>query len=546
MNDTSPKLDHQALLRRASDTIERLERKLARMEQARREPIAIIGMGMRLPGGANDAASFWQLLYEGVDAVTEVPSERWDVDAYFDPNPDTPGKTITRWGAFLNDVDKFDPRFFGISPREAAAMDPQQRLLLEVSWEALENAGHASARLAGSATGVFVGMVGTDYATMALGDLAVLDGHLGTGTSRSIAAGRIAYAFGLLGPAVCVDTACSSSAVATHLACLSLRAGECDLALAGGSNLALLPDGFISASRGRMMSPTGRCRTFDASADGYVRGEGCAMIALRRLSDALEAGDNVLAVILASVTNQDGRSNGLTAPNGRSQEALLRAAVAESGVDPGAIGFVEAHGTGTSLGDPVEVQALGNVFAASHSHERPLMLGSVKTNIGHLEAVAGTAGLIKLVLALQHRTLPPQLHLRRPNPHIPWGLAAGDGSDGGHALAGRRGRPPARRGQLVRFQRHQLAHDSRRGAGRGRTAGGEPARPPREPVSAHTGSAGRACRAVRAAARRSAADDARRRRADREHRAYARGGAPRPGRLVDRRSRAEARRVAGG
>ncbi|HEV2131287.1 MAG TPA: polyketide synthase, partial [Longimicrobiaceae bacterium] len=377
MSTTSGQIDYRTLLKRAYDNLEEMQERLARAERARREPIAIVGMGMRFPGGGNDAASFWKILYEGIDVVAEVPRDRWDVDAFFDPDPDVVGKTYSRQGAFLDGIDRFDPHFFGISPREAAGMDPQQRLLLEVSWEALENAGHASPALTGSRSGVFVGMVGSDYAHLPGERIHEVDAYFGTGISRSIAAGRISYAFGMQGPAVAVDTACSSSAVATHLACLSLRAGECDMALAGGVNLMLIPGATISASRARMLSPTGRCQAFDASADGYVRAEGCAMLVLKRLSDAIADRDNILAVILGSALNQDGRSNGITAPNGQAQELLLRAALADAGVEPGKISVIEAHGTGTSLGDPIEMRALGAIFGKAHSPEHPLLIGSV-------------------------------------------------------------------------------------------------------------------------------------------------------------------------
>jgi acyl transferase domain-containing protein/acyl carrier protein len=417
MDSRSPAVDQRELLQRAYDTIERMQAQLA--GASRREPIAIVGMGVRFPGGAQDADSFWRMLRDGVDAVTEVPADRWDVDAYYDPDPDAVGRSYSRWGAFLEGIDQFDPGFFGISPREAAAMDPQQRLLLEVTWEALENAGHAAPALMGSSTGIFVGMVGSDYSMLGNSDFG-MDAYFGTGISRSIAAGRISYALGLRGPSMAIDTACSSSAVATHLACQSLRLGECDMALAGGVNVMLSPLGTVSASRARMMSFTGRCRAFAAAADGYVRAEGCAMIVLRRLSDAVADRDNILAVILGSAINQDGRSNGITAPNGHAQERLLRAALLDAGVAPGEVGLIEAHGTGTSLGDPIELRALGNVFGGAVERATPLLVSSVKTNIGHTEAVAGTAGLIKVVLALQHRTVPPHLHLDEPNPLIPW------------------------------------------------------------------------------------------------------------------------------
>jgi acyl transferase domain-containing protein/acyl carrier protein len=419
MSSPSGQIDYRALLQRAYDSLGEMQEKLARAERAQREPIAVVGMALRFPGGATDPESFWKILMDGIDVVTEVPPGRWDVDEFYDPDPDTVGKTYSRWGAFLEQVDQFDPQFFGISPREAAAMDPQQRLLLEVSWEALENAGHASDELAGSRTGVFVGMVGSDYGVIPKDTLNV-DAYFGTGISRSIAAGRISYAFGLQGPSLAVDTACSSSALATHLAVQSLRSGDCDMALAGGSNLILVPDGGVSASRARMMSFTGRCRAFDSGADGYVRAEGVVMVVLKRLSDAVRDRDHILGVVLGSVTNQDGRSNGITAPNGAAQELLLRAALADAKLDAADISLIEAHGTGTSLGDPIEMRALGNVLGEGHSPERPLLVSSVKTNIGHTEGVAGTAGLAKVLLALEHKRLPPHLHLREKNPHIAW------------------------------------------------------------------------------------------------------------------------------
>src|SRR5215208_230485 len=402
MSQDSQKNDYRALLQQALVSLDQLEAKLRTAEEAQHEPLAIIGMGIRFPGGGNDASSFWQLLLDGTDAISEVPPERWNVNQFYDPDPDATGKMYTRWGGFLKQVDQFDPQFFGISPREAVSMDPQQRLLLETTWEALENAGQASSKLSGSRTGVFVGMVGSDYANLKMisGGINDVDAYFGTGISRSIAAGRIAYTLGLHGPAVAVDTACSSSIVAAHQACQSLRLKECDMAIAGGVNLILEPSGSISTSRARMMSFNGRCKTFDATADGYVRSEGCAMIVLKRLSDAQADGDNILAVIMGTAVNQDGRSNGLTAPNAKAQEAVIRAALEDARLNPADVSYVETHGTGTSLGDPIEVRALGAVFSDGHTADSPLMIGSVKTNVGHLEAAAGIVGLVKVVLSL--------------------------------------------------------------------------------------------------------------------------------------------------
>src|SRR5690606_14152506 len=326
----------------------------------------------------------------------------------------------TRWGAFLDDVAHFDAQFFGISPREANVMDPQHRLLLEVTWEALEHAGYAPSSLAESMTGVFVGMVGSDYAHLMAPYPMDYNMYSAAGFARSIATGRLSYGVGLRGPNVCVDTACSSSLVAVHLAVQSLRLGESDMALAGGVNLVLIPEGMVKTSRARMMSPTGRCRTFDAAADGYVRAEGCAIVVLKRLSDAIADRDRILGVILGSAINQDGRSAGITAPNGLAQEQVSRAAQADAQISAGEVSYVEAHGTGTPLGDPIEIRALANTYGREHTRESPLMVGSVKTNIGHTEAAAGIAGLIKVLLALQHRTIPPHLHLREPNPRIEW------------------------------------------------------------------------------------------------------------------------------
>ena len=419
MTDPKPQ-DTSELLKRALAAIDQLQTKLAQAEAAKHEPIAIIGMGCRFPGGADDPDGLWRLLVDGVDAVTEVPIERWDVSKIFDPDPDALGKTYTKWGAFLDGIDMFDAPFFGITPREATNLDPAQRLLLEMSWRALEDAGIPPPSIANTRTGVYVGLASLDY-LQHLSDLAgdMSDAYAVTGNSHSIAGGRISYFLGAQGPNISVDTACSSSSVAIHLAVKGLRAGESDLALAGGVNVTLLPGASIMTSRARMMSPTGRCHAFDASADGYVRAEGCGMIALKRLSDAQRDGDRIWAVIRGTAINQDGRSSGLTAPNGVAQEAVIRAALADARVAPKDIAFIEAHGTGTSLGDPIEVNALGNVFG-DRPADRPLVIGSIKANIGHTESAAGVAGLVKAVQALQHRLMPRQLLLENPNPMINW------------------------------------------------------------------------------------------------------------------------------
>jgi acyl transferase domain-containing protein/acyl-CoA synthetase (AMP-forming)/AMP-acid ligase II/acyl carrier protein/NAD(P)-dependent dehydrogenase (short-subunit alcohol dehydrogenase family) len=382
------------------------------------EPIAVVGMGCRFPG-ASGPDEFWRLLRDGVDAVTEIPADRWDVDAFYDKNPDAAGKMYTRRGAFIENVDQFDPGFFGIAPREANAMDPQQRLLLEVSWEALEHAGVAGDELANSETGIFVGISNSDYARLGEG-AATIDPYVGTGTSSSIAAGRLSYFLGLHGPCLAVDTACSSSLVAVHLAIQNLRDGECRTALAGGVNLVLHPASTIALSKLRALSPDGACRTFDDGADGYVRGEGCGVVVLKRLSDAVADGDRVLAVLRGSAINHDGQSNGLTAPNGIAQEGVIRRALSDAGIRPAQVSYLEAHGTGTPLGDPIEIVAAGAVLGKNRDSSKPLSIGSVKTNIGHLESAAGVAGLMKVVLSLQHSEIPPHLHFEKPNSHIGW------------------------------------------------------------------------------------------------------------------------------
>jgi microcystin synthetase protein McyG len=398
-----------------------LQAKLERLEQRSVEPIAIIGMGCRFPGGATGPDAFWEVLRNGVDAISEVPRDRWNIDEYYDPEPGAPGKMSTRYGGFVDAIDQFDPLFFGITPREAASMDPQQRLLLEVTWEALEHAAQNPDRLAGSPTGVFVGIAGIDFAQILLAsDSAKRDIYTASGASHAIAAGRIAYVLGLHGPCLSMDTACSSSLVAVHVACQSLRAGECTLALAGGANAILTPDTTVSLSKAGMMAPDGRCKSFDAGANGFVRGEGCGVVVLKRLSDARADGDRILALIRGSAINQDGRSSGITAPNGPAQEAVIREALGRAGVRPAEIQYVETHGTGTVLGDPIEARALGAVLRDGRPKDRPLLVGSVKSNFGHLEAAAGVAGLIKVVLALTHQEIPKSLHLVHRNPYIEW------------------------------------------------------------------------------------------------------------------------------
>jgi thioester reductase-like protein len=381
------------------------------------EPIAIVGVGCRLPGAPNPAA-FWQLLQNGGDAIQEIPADRWDVDRYYDPQPGVPGKMSTRWGGFISEVDRFDAGFFGISPREAERMDPQQRLLLEVAVEAIEDAGIPIDALSGSQAGVFVAIGNHDYCRLLTKDLAGITAYDGTGNTLCIAANRISYAFNLRGPSLVVETACSSSLVAVHYACQSLREQESNLCIVGGVSLMLSPEPNITYSHARMMAADGRCKTFDAKADGYVRGEGAGVAVLKRLTDAVQDGDRILAVIHGSAVNQDGLSNGLTAPNGPAQQAVIRQALANAGVNAHQISYVEAHGTGTSLGDPIEFKALKAVLMPDRPEDRPCWLGAAKTNVGHLEAAAGMVGLIKVALSLYHQEIPPHLHLQQINPYI--------------------------------------------------------------------------------------------------------------------------------
>ena len=422
---TNPMEDNEntTALKRALFALKDMRAKLDAVERAKTEPIAIIGMGCRFPGGANTPEAYWKILNEEIDVIREVPPERWNIDEFYDPDPNAPGKMYVRKSGFIDNVDRFEPQFFGISPREVTSMDPQQRILLEVAWEAIENAGIVPEALAGSQTGVFIGMSTNDYSGLQVkhGDLANFDAYVGTGTSFSVAAGRIAYVLGLHGPTLTMDTACSSALVAVHLACQSLRTGQASMALAGGVSLILAPEGTVSMSKSHALAPDGYSKTFDAAADGYARGEGCGVIILKRLSDAVAAGDNILALIRGSAINHDGRSSGLTVPNGQAQQAVVRSALEDAGgMDPLQVHFVETHGTGTQLGDPIEVRALAAALGKDRPKDQPLVLASVKANIGHLEAAAGMAGLIKVVLAFQNEKIPAQVHFREPNPNIDW------------------------------------------------------------------------------------------------------------------------------
>ncbi len=404
------------LAQRTQRALQEAHTQLNAVRQRQHEPIAIVGMACRFPG-ADTPEEFWELLRSGRDMIQEVPGTRWAIDDYYAPLPPTPGKMYVREAGFLDAVDQFEPLFFNISPREAASMDPQQRILLEVAWEALERAGIASAQLIDSQTGVFVGITENDYARFEA-NVEHYHAHAATGNGLHFAAGRLSYALGLQGPNLAVDTACSSSLVAVHLACQSLRLGECDLALAGAILLILTPDVMVGTSQLQAYAPDGRCKTFDAAADGFGRGEGCGIVVLKRLSDAISANDQILAVIRGSAVNHDGPSSGLTTPNKLAQEALLRRAHQNARIQADDVSYVETHGTGTQLGDPVEVRALAAVFGTSRP--QPLRIGSVKTNIGHLEPASGMAGLFKVVLSLQHGEIPPHLHFHTPNPHIDW------------------------------------------------------------------------------------------------------------------------------
>ena len=379
------------------------------------EPVAVVGIGCRFPGNVTGPESLWRLLLDGEDAVGEVPADRWDADAFYDPDPAAPGRMTTKWGGFVSDVAGFDADFFGITPREAEAMDPQQRMLLEVAWESLEHAGIAPDSLSGSRTGVIVGMSSWDYTIVNIEHRAEIDAYLSTGNPHSAAVGRIAYLLGLRGPAVAVDTACSSSLVAVHLACQSLRLRESDLVLAGGVQLSLSPFTGIALSKWSALSPQGRCKAFDAGADGFVRGEGCGVVVLKRLADAQRDGDRVLAVVRGSAINQDGRSNGMTAPNAMAQRDVITDALRAGDVSAATVHYVETHGTGTVLGDPIEFEALAATYGNGQS---PCALGAVKTNLGHLEAAAGVAGFIKAVMVVGHETIPSNRHFTRWNPAI--------------------------------------------------------------------------------------------------------------------------------
>jgi acyl transferase domain-containing protein len=385
-----------------------------------KEPIAIVGIGCRFPGGSHSPQSFWEMLCEGKDAISEVPKDRWNVEAYYDPVPGKPGHSISKWGGFIEGIDRFDAFFFGISPREADWMDPQQRWLLEASAEALEDGGQVLDKLKGSKAGVFVGIATTDYSMLqsTLIEHTKADVYSATGGSISIAANRISYCFDLNGPSISMDTACSSALTAVHVGCQSLWKGDCSMALVAGVSALISPATFIAFSRMGMLSPDGRCKAFDASANGFVRGEGVGAIVLKPLSAAQSAGDKIYAVIRGTAANQDGRTNGLMLPSPIAQQRLVQEACRDAGISPAEVTYVEAHGTGTPVGDPIEAYALGTALGEGRSENDSCIVGSVKTNIGHLEAAAGIAGIIKTALVLNHGRIPPSLHFKNPNPHI--------------------------------------------------------------------------------------------------------------------------------
>jgi acyl transferase domain-containing protein len=420
MDSLNERLRNMTPLQRAVLALKETQARLDALECKRTEPIAIVGMACRFPGRANDAASYWRLLCEGVDAVSEIPPGRWNVADFYDPDPASPGKMTSRWGGFLERIDEFDNRFFGISDFEAAHIDPQHRMLLELAWEALEDAGLPPAKLRGAKIGVFIGISVSEYGLMLSTDVAQTNAYAVAGTSLCLAANRLSFAYGLKGPSMALDTACSSSLVAIHLACQQIRSGECDGALVGGANLLLSPIGTINLTKAGFCAADGRVRAFDAAAAGYVRSEGAGLVMLKPLSEALKNKDPIYAVIRGSAVNQNGSSNGMTAPSRAAQEEVLREAYQRAHVSPGQVDFVETQGTGTRLGDVIEATALGNVLRQDRPAGRRCSLGAVKTNIGHMESASGVASLMKAALALKHQALPPNLNFETPNPEIPF------------------------------------------------------------------------------------------------------------------------------
>jgi acyl transferase domain-containing protein len=420
MDQLADRLKNLSPLQRAVLALKETQARLDALESQNNAPIAVVGMGCRFPGGAIDPVSYWRLLCNGVDAIRETPPDRWDVDRFYDPDPAAPGKMCSRCGGYLDRIDEFDNHFFGISDREAARIDPQHRLLLETAWEALEDAGVPPSSLRGSKTGVFVGISSTEYWMLLGTDLSQTDAYVGSGTALCLAPNRLSFVFGLQGPSMAMDTACSSSLVAVHLACQHIRKGECEMALAGGTNILLTPFASINLTKAGFYSRDGRVRAFDQAASGYVRSEGAGMVVLKPLAAALKNRDPIYAVIRGSAVNQNGTSNGLTAPSRGAQEQVIREACSRAKVSPGQIQYVETQGTGTRLGDTVEALALGSVLAEGRVNGSQCAIGAAKTNLGHMESASGIASLMKAALALKHGQLPPNLHFESPNPDIPF------------------------------------------------------------------------------------------------------------------------------
>ncbi|MEH1967630.1 type I polyketide synthase [Nostoc sp.] len=386
------------------------------------DPIAIIGIGCRFPGGVGNPASFWNLLRHGGDAITEIPGDRWNVNKFYHPDPVEPGKMYSRWGGFLDQIDQFDAKFFGISGAEAARIDPQQRLLLETTWEALEDAGQVPEHLAGSDTGVFIGVLNRDYSYIQMDERNrdAINAHTIVSSNLNLVPNRISYCFDFTGPSLPIDAGCASSLVAVHLACSSLWNGECSLALAGGVNVIFKPEVSIAMSKAFLLSADGRCKSFDAAADGFVRAEGVGVVVLKPLSHALADGDAIYATIRSSAVSQNGRGSSFTAPDALAQQAVMQKAYQRAGILPQQVQYVETQGSGSPMGDEIEAKAIGVVIGSDRSLGNECAIGSVKTNIGHMEAAAGIGGLIKAVLAVSHRQIPPNLHFQTPNPKIPW------------------------------------------------------------------------------------------------------------------------------